>query len=134
MTVLYVDTSAILKRVVVEAESAAVRALLSEMNAAGDLLAASSVAWLEVWRALRRAAVADIGAIAEAALSGVAALKLDDRVLRRARRVGGDELRSLDAIHLASAIGVGADAVLTYDRRLAEACASVGLDVLAPGG
>lgn len=134
MTVLYADTSALLKRVVVEAESAAVRTLLSERHVAGDLLTSSSIAWLEVWRSLRRAAVADVESIAASALSGVAEFPLDDLLLRRARRVGADELRSLDAIHLASAIVVRADAILTYDLRLADAAAAAGLEVLAPTG
>jgi uncharacterized protein len=132
VTVLYVDSSALLKRVVVEAESAAVRALLRERHLAGDLLTASSLAWLEVWRSLRRAAVADVEDVVTAALSGVAEYALDEVVLQRARRVGADELRSLDAIHLASAIAVGADAILTYDSRLAGAAAAVGLSALAP--
>jgi predicted nucleic acid-binding protein len=134
LTVLYADTSALLKRVVVEAESAAVRTLLSERHVAGDLLTSSSIAWLEVWRSLRRAAVADVESIAASALSGVAEFPLDDLLLRRARRVGADELRSLDAIHLASAIVVRADAILTYDLRLADAAAAAGLEVLAPTG
>ena len=134
MTVLYVDSSALLKRVVVEAESSAVRALLRERHLAGDLLTASSLAWLEVWRSLRRAAVPDVEKVVAVALSGVAEYALDDQVLLRARRVGADELRSLDAIHLASAIAVGADAILTYDTRLAGAAAAVGLDALAPTG
>jgi predicted nucleic acid-binding protein len=41
-------------------------------------------------------------------------------------------LRSLDAIHLAAAIAVGADSLLTYDDRLASSAAAVGLNVLAP--
>ena len=55
------------------------------------------------------------------------------RLRPRARRVGLAELRSLDAIHLAAAIAVGADAVLTYDARLATSAEAVGLSVLAPG-
>ena len=134
MTVLYVDSSALLKRVVVEAESSAVRALLRERHLAGDLLTASSLAWLEVWRSLRRAGVADVEKVVKAALSGVAEYTLDEAVLQRARRVCPDELRSLDAIHIAAAIAVGADALLTYDTRLAAAAAAVGLVALAPTG
>lgn len=132
MTIYYVDTSALLKRVVVEAESAAIRILLRQSDAAGDLLTASSIAWLEVWRSLRRAGVADIDAAAQATLSGVAEFPLDDAVLARARRTGRDDLRSLDAIHLACAIAVGADAIVTYDGRLASSAAAAGLTVLAP--
>jgi len=50
-----------------------------------------------------------------------------------ARRVRPDRLRSLDAIHLASALVIDADVVLTYDERLARACADNGLRVATPG-
>lgn len=132
MTTVYTDSSALLKRVVIEAESDAVGALLRSRVADGDLLVSSSLAWLEVWRALRRAGLADIEAVAESALSGIAEFRLDDVVLRRARRVGQDQLRSLDAIHLAAALAVGADSLLTYDERLASSANAVGLEVLTP--
>lgn len=134
MTVLYVDSSALLKRVVVEAESLAVGVLLRERHLAGDLLTASSLAWLEVWRSLRRGGVADLEAGVQAALAGIAEHPFDEALLQRARRVGADDLRSLDAIHLASAIAVGADEILTYDTRLAGAATAAGLVALAPTG
>jgi len=62
----------------------------------------------------------------------VAEFQLDDAVLNRARRVGADELQSLGTIHSASAIAVGADAVVTYDKLLAESAMSSGLGVLSP--
>ena len=132
MTVVYVDSSALLKRVIVEAESSALRALLRDGDAAGDLLTASSLAWLEVWRSLRRASVADLELTAAAALSGIAEHPLDTATLRNARRIGNDNLRSLDAIHIASAVAVGAESLLTYDDRLGDAAAGLGLTVLAP--
>ena len=134
MTTLYVDTSALLKRVVVEPESAAIRSLLRDADASGDLLTASSLAWVEVWRALRRAGAADVEAAAQNAFAGIAEFPLDDLILTRARQVGSDDLRSLDAIHLASAVAVGADSLVTYDVRLAAAARSVGMLVLAPTG
>lgn len=132
MTILYVDSSALLKRVVIEAESAAVRVLLRESNAAGDLLTASSLAWLEVWRALRRGEMADVQSVARRAVSGIAEFQLSEAVLVRARGVGGNHLRSLDAIHLSSALAVGADHLLTYDDRLADSATDAGLTVLGP--
>ncbi len=96
------------------------------------MLTSSSLAWVEVWRSLRRAAVADVEVTVQVALAGVAEFPLTEAVLTRARRVGPDELRSLDAIHLTSAIAVGADTVFTYDVRLARAAESAGLGVLAP--
>ena len=134
MTAYYVDSSALLKRVIIEAESSALRSLLRERDAAGDLLTASSLAWLEVWRSLRRAAVPDVETTAAAALSGIAEYPLNDATLLSARRVGSNSLRSLDAIHLASALAVAADSFVTYDDRLADAAASLGMAVLAPVG
>lgn len=132
MTVVYVDPSALLKRVIVEAESPAVRRVLRDQDTEGALLTSSSLAWVEVWRSLRRAAVSDLAATAQGALAGVAEFPLTEAVLTRARRVGPGDLRSLDAIHLASAIAVGAGSVLTYDDRLATAARSIGLAVVAP--
>lgn len=132
MTTLYVDSSALLKRVLVQAESQAVRVLLRHSYAAGDLLTASSLAWLEVWRAFRRRDLPDIAAVVQRAAAGIAEFSRTDEVVTRARRAGADGLRTLDAIHLASAIADGADHVLTYDDRLAESVAAAGIGVLAP--
>lgn len=130
--ILYADSSALLKRVVVEAESATVRAVLAERAAAGDLVTASSLAWLEVWRALRRAHARGAGVLVAQALSGVAEHELTPEVLAQARQVGPDGLRTLDALHLASVVAVSADAVLTFDHRLAEAVRGLGIEVYAP--
>jgi len=132
VTTLYVDTSALLKRVVVEPQSAAVKSLLRDADSSGDLLTASSLAWVEVWRALRRLGGLDVTAAAQDAVAGIAEFPLDDVILMRARQLGPDDLRSLDAIHLASAVAVGADSLVTYDARLAEAARGIGLPVLAP--
>lgn len=132
MSVVYLDSSALLKRVVIEAESTALRELLRETAGAGGLLTASSIAWLEVWRSLRRANASDVAGLTNSALSGIAEFRVTDDLLVRARRVGDDHLRSLDALHLASAIGVQADVMVTYDDRLAAASRLVGIDVKSP--
>lgn len=132
MTLSYVDTSALMKRVVVEAESVGVRRTLEQWNAAGDVLVASTLSWVEVWRSLRRVPVRDLAGTAEAALAGVAEIPLTDGILERARRIGPEFLRSLDAIHLASAVAVAATRILTYDARLADAAAASGFDVVSP--
>ncbi len=132
MTTLYVDSSALLKRIVIEPESSAVRALLRQSHQAGDLLTASSLAWLEVWRGLRRAGLANVTPLARRALSGIAEFPLSEAVLLRARNIGGDHLRSLDAVHLSSALAVGADHLLTYDDRLADSATDAGITVVRP--
>lgn len=134
MTVIYADTSALLKRVIFEPESAGVTQFLRERNAAGDVIAASSLAWLEVWRALRRLGAQDIDGTATSALAGIVEIPLTATILVQSRRVGPSMLRSLDAIHLSSAISVGAVAVLTHDDRLADAASILGFEVVRPLG
>ncbi len=130
--IVYVDTSAALKRVLREPESAALTDLFAQHHAAGTLLTASSLVWLEAWRTFRRARLPRVAELVERALSGVAEYELDSALLSPARLVGPAGLRSLDAIHLASAVAVGSDGVLTYDDLFAAAADAAGLSVLAP--
>jgi uncharacterized protein len=133
---VYLDSSAVLKRVLAEAESADLVAALDKHHAEGDLLVSSSLAWIEVARALRslhRTTLAEVADEVDAALSGVAEHPLVAEVVALARRANPAVLRSPDAIHLASALLLDADIVLTYDQRLASACIEGGLAVAAPG-
>ncbi len=133
---LYLDSSAALKRVVAEPESAGLVARLDKHHTQGDVFVSSSLAWIEVARALRSlrgATLAEVADEVDAALSGVAEHPLVAEVVALARRVNPAVLRSLDAIHLASALLLDADVVLTYDQRLAAACIDGGLAVAAPG-
>lgn len=136
MSTVYIDTSALLKRVVSEPQSVAVIDALRAHVDRGDLVTSSSLAWVELARALRRARTVTPHLDPELALahavSGVAELPLDDAVLIAARRVGGHLLRTLDALHLASALVIGADTVMTFDSRLATAVAEEGLGVSTP--
>lgn len=61
-------------------------------------------------------------------------LRINDRVLTAAGRMEPAELRSLDAIHLASAGGLGAALrrIVTYDARMAEAARTMGWPVSSP--
>jgi len=136
VTTVYVDSSALLKRVLSEPQSSAVADALQAHAARRDLLTSSSLAWLEVARALRRVRELvpglDLRTTVADALAGIAELPLDEEVLRSAWTVGGHPLRTLDAIHIASALGVGADVVMTFDDRLAAAAEAEGLEVAAP--
>lgn len=53
-------------------------------------------------------------------------------LFREAGLLGGLHLRSLDALHLAAAVRIGADAIVTYDHRMAEASRDLGFTVIAP--
>lgn len=133
---VYLDSSAVLKRVLAEPESADLVATIDKHHLEGDALVSSSLAWIEVARALRslrHTTLAEVADDADAALSGVAEYPVGAEVVALARRLNPAVLRSLDAIHLASAVLLDAAVVLTYDQRLAAACLEAGLAVVAPG-
>jgi predicted nucleic acid-binding protein len=69
----------------------------------------------------------------EAALPGVAERLITGEVVGLARRVAPPLSRTLDAIHLATAILLDVDEVVVYDGRLIEACQSNGLTTAMPG-
>ncbi len=67
-------------------------------------------------------------------LARVDRIRLDDDLLERAAEIEPSTVRSLDAIHLATALGLGSDlaAVGTYDTRMSTAAKALGLPVIAP--
>lgn len=126
MTLTYVDTSAALKLVIREAESK----LLAEGLATGRRLVASWLLHTEMHCAARRRPGA-VGVVDVQTVLG--AVDLID--LTRGDMIAAGALaplRSNDAIHLAVAIRVGADEVVTYDSELADAARAAGLAVFAP--
>lgn len=127
MTV-YLDTSAAVKLVVEEPESAPLARFLDRTVAAEDVV---SSALLET--ELRRVAVReqiDQGAVSDV-LSRIDLVETDRALFHEAGILPGGHLRSLDALHLATAIRVGA-AVVTYDVRMAHAARALGIAVVAP--
>jgi predicted nucleic acid-binding protein len=128
----YLDSSAIMKLIVPEPESEALEYALQEWP---DLLS-SELASVEIRRALRRVgAPPAAGRRADGVLKTLILLHLDEPVLRLAARTGSPLLRSLDAIHLATALSIGdfPDAFITYDDRLAAAARKLKLRVVQPG-
>jgi predicted nucleic acid-binding protein len=129
---IYLDSSALLKLVVPERESEALERALERWP---DWVA-SGMAAVECRRALKRArAPAAAARRVDAVLSRTTLIKLDEPVLRLASRVGTHVLRTVDAIHLATALSMGDDpeAFVTYDDRLAAAARILKLRVLQPG-
>jgi predicted nucleic acid-binding protein len=129
---LYLDSSALVKLVLPEEESGA----LLESLSVWPVRVTSELARVEVMRAARRA-TARLGAEkrAEEVMAGLYLLKIDSDILTGAARLEPRILRSLDAIHLASALSLGTDlgAIVIYDGNMASAAAGHGLRVLAPG-
>ncbi|HVA22340.1 MAG TPA: type II toxin-antitoxin system VapC family toxin [Candidatus Micrarchaeia archaeon] len=125
----YLDSSALVKLVVEEPES---RALLDFLRGQGGRVSAA-LARTEVQRAARRVSPAHLVA-ARRVLAGCHLLDLDGRLLDRAGELAPPAVRSLDAIHLATALSLGddLDAFVTYDPRQADAAREWCLAVVAP--
>jgi hypothetical protein len=116
------------KLVVDEPESSAVEELVRSRH-----LVASQVAEVEVRRAVRRRGTLAEQLVAEA-LNLVWFVPLDEEARRLAATLDPPLLRTLDAIHLATALLVeGLDDFISYDGRLAGAARDRGLTVLSPG-
>ncbi|MGI8576962.1 MAG: type II toxin-antitoxin system VapC family toxin [Nocardioidaceae bacterium] len=126
MTDVYLDTSAAVKLLVEEPESVALATFLDQTDG-------SVVACLLLETELRRFAVrhgitqSDVTRI----LGMVALYDMPRSLYYEAGILPGRHLRSLDALHLAAAVRIGTDSVLTYDGRMQEAAAGIGLEVIA---
>jgi uncharacterized protein len=125
----YMDSSAIVKLVVREPESAALRRYLRRRRP----LVSSALARIEVARALLPLG-ADAVARGEDVLARFDLARVNDRVLTAAGSLLPQNIRSLDAIHLATAQQLGTDLarVVTYDDRMSRAARALGFAVAAP--
>ena len=125
----YLDSSAIVKLAVREPESLALRRYLRRRQP----LVSSALARTEVLRALLPAGDEAV-ARGRSVLQRLDLVRVNDRVLNAAGVLSPAELRSLDAIHLATAQLVGEDlgALITYDNRMATAAKRLGLRIVQP--
>lgn len=130
MNVFYLDTSAAVKLVVVEKGSAALRRWLVARD---ERIVSSDLLRTELLRATRRAAPEQM-VQARSVLESLILVKLSTAVCERAAMLEPGLLRSLDALHLAAALEIGdeLEAVVTYDRRMAEGAQALGIGVVAP--
>lgn len=131
MALIYLDSSALVKLVVTEPESGA---LLELLRAWPDRVC-SALALIELPRAIRRAS---LGAAerrrARQVLTRIALVDIDRWILTTAAQLEHSMLRTLDAIHLATALALREDlgGLVTYDARLSVAARRAELEVLAP--
>jgi uncharacterized protein len=126
-TRVYVDTSALVKLIVPEAES---RQLFAELGNWTEHVASEVVA-TELIRAIRRSAPEALPR-ANAALGKLTLVRLSRSLLDDAGRIAPAELRPLDAIHLATARASGVTTLIIYDLRMADAARLDGFVVLSP--
>jgi predicted nucleic acid-binding protein len=130
VSVWYLDASALVKLIVAEPESGALRRYLGER----PRIISSRIVEVELRRAVARQDEIDAGDRVSSLIATVELLELNAEVARRAGELNPATLRSLDAIHLASALVIApeVDAVVAYDTRLAAAARAAGLAVVAP--
>jgi predicted nucleic acid-binding protein len=127
--VIYLDTSALLKLVHPEAENMPLRTWLATHPA--DLVS-SALIRTEASRALLRSDPAALPHL-PMFLSVIAQIPVSESVLDRAALLPDPQLRTLDAIHIASAQEVpGITTMLGYDKRLLQAARQAGISVASP--
>jgi predicted nucleic acid-binding protein len=135
VTVFYADASALVKLVLDEPESRALRAFIADAD-----LVSSDLILTEIPRAVRRAVddhpdlplepmLERVGALVEA----IALRPVDRPLLAAAGALEEPALRALDAIHVASAVDLQPiETFVTYDERQAAAARLAGLRTIAP--
>jgi len=131
VTVVYVESSAMVKLWRTEPETDALREDLGRST----VLVGSDLTRIEVMRTAARQA-GDVGrARARSVLLGLTTVPVDRQIVDAAAALGPDSLRSLDAIHVATALAVddGDLVFYSYDRRALEAARANGLRTASPG-
>jgi len=128
MTVAYIDASALTKLVLAEPDSVAMRRWYVER----ERVLCSRIGIVETRRAVVRHEHDPMHL--DAIMASVEIIELDRSIARSAAIIPPIGLKTLDAIHLASALAIAdeVDAFVTYDLRLAEAARAAGLPVVRP--
>jgi predicted nucleic acid-binding protein len=128
---IYLDSSALLKLLVEERESAALADWILERSATPKV--SSELATLEVVRAARRLD-SRVVPPARALVSQLDLIPLSSSLIEEAADAGDPTLRSVDAIHLVSALSIreALTAFVAYDHRLIGAAQAAGLTAESP--
>lgn len=129
-TTVYLESSAGAKLLVAESETAALQSHLDTVAEAGAAIVSSVLLDTELRRVAQRAGLAQM-AVSDI-LDRVGLAELDRAVFTEAGLLPGASLRSLDALHVAAALRLGADEFLSYDVRQLAAAQSAGLRTRSP--
>ena len=130
MIALYLDSSAFVKLAVEEPETAVLRGFLANRE---HRRVSSALLRTEALRAVRHLGAEALATVREG-LRRVDLVGIDDRILDTAGTLEPRVLRTLDAIHVATAMALGDDleAIVTYDERMVEAARLLGLSTVTP--
>ena len=125
----YLDTSAFVKLCWPEPESDALHGYLRSW----PLRVSAALLWTETLRAVQRQPVARVER-AQRLLQLIPLLEVDRPLFRQAGLLGPSHIRSLEAIHIATAMSLGPDlgVLITYEERMASAATLYGLPVASP--
>ena len=128
---IYLDSAAVVKLAHPEPESPALRRWLNDRAETGWI--SSVLTEIESFRALARY-VPDAVSRLPAVLDQIDLIDLDPRIRILARTATPAAVRSLDAIHLGTALHSrpGLTSFVTYDKRLLDAARAAGLPVASP--
>ena len=126
----YLETSAATKLVLLERGSAALRRWIAPRS---SVVFSSDLLRTELLRVARRSSPDDVRQAREL-LESMPLSGMSTELFERAALFEPRQMRSLDALHLAAALDAGQDldGIVTYDARLAEAAASLGIPVISP--
>jgi uncharacterized protein len=130
---IYFDSSALVKLVISEPESTALRAFLVKQAKVPHL--SSALATTELRRTLIRLNLPKVASDkADEVLESLSLLPINQPVLEYASALPGRYLRTLDAIHLATAVRLRSAlvALITYDKRMMSAAIEAGVPVESP--
>lgn len=129
------DTSALTKLLVAEAETPDLRAWLATQCAYGEFAVTSALGRVELMRVVARYGEPGQAERARYLLDGLDTIPPIEPVIELAETIGPATLRSPDAIHLAAAAHIKREltAFVTYDYRLLDGCRDVGLTTASPG-
>ena len=127
----YFDSSALVKMMVEEPESSVLNAWVEAEHVRA---VSSDLARTETIRAVRRYRP-DLTVQARSLFDSVACVRITAEIVERAALLDPPGLRSLDAIHLATALELGneIDGLVTYDERLTQAALERGIPTITPG-
>ncbi len=128
--IAYIETSAAAKLLISENESRVLKQWIDEFKINGGSIVSSPLLETELRRtAIRQNAPQTTGS---EILDRLDIAELDRSVFTQAGILSGANLRSLDALHVAAALGVNADVMISYDQRQLDAAEAAGLRVHSP--